>query len=127
MTSYWSKDLRTMTRDELYSHREECYERAASIDSEMQRRDALPFVWENEVEIVKQIRSISATTTEPSSEMEDWVEPRSILDSYIRGDKVRHSGSSWVAVGPGAIYTQPGVNDVIKGECWEKLDDQLEA
>lgn len=120
---FWSKDLKTMTEENLRIHRDECYRRASQIDSEFRRRAALPYIWENETQTVKQIRlAMGKPTPGEDGNPPAWKKPETILDSYISGDKVTHNGFEWDAVGNGAIYHEPGVTDPVMGERWDKVE-----
>ena len=119
----WSKDLKTMTDENLRIHRDECYRRASEIDREFSRRAALPYVWENETQTIRQIRlAMNKPAPGEDGNPPEWKKPTTILDAHIQGDKVTHNGFTWVAVGSGAIFHEPGVTDPVMGDRWDKVD-----
>lgn len=117
-----NSDVTRLTDAELDALRDACYAKVNAIAEEHLRRDALPFVWSNEVRLVRGIRAalkkpdpVGAEGTPP-----EFAEPASAVDAYIPGDKVTVDGRVFVAVGPGAVASAPGVKDPIRGELWRE-------
>lgn len=120
-----NSDVTRLTDAELDALRDACYAKVNAIAEEHLRRDALPFVWSNEVRLVRGIRAalkkpdpVGAEGTPPV-----FAEPASAVDAYIPGDKVTVDGRVFVAVGPGAVVSAPGVKDPIRGELWREGAD----
>lgn len=110
-------DVTTLTSQQLEELRQACWEKDAEVSHEQKRRDALPFVWEAEVTSVKTLRQVTSKTPTPGAA---YATPTSLLDAYIAGDTVTHGGKTWLAVGQGAIFTNPGEADPLQGEVWQE-------
>lgn len=122
MTStFWDSDLKTLTEEDLRTHRDQCYRRASEVDTEFRRRAALPFIWASETAMVKQVRAaMSLPTPGADGEPPAWKQPTTIVDAYIAGDRVTHESATWVATGDGAIMHTPGEPDPVMGQRWEQ-------
>lgn len=118
-------NVKTLTEDELEELYMQLIERQNDIHTERQRRNALPFIWESEVETVKMLRQVLGKSEQVGSPEEpvEFVTPTSPMDAYIAGDHVLQNGKHFVAKGRGAIYSEPGKDDLLRGELWEEFYD----
>ncbi|WP_151530519.1 MULTISPECIES: hypothetical protein [Corynebacterium] len=105
------RDLRVMTMDELYQLR-------SSIDTELRRREAQPFIDEGRQELVDELwaahpdlRPEYATSwADTGTGAPAWVKPRSAPQGYPVGAVVSHNGRDWVSQ-HGLNTTEPGTGD----------------
>ncbi|WP_288750572.1 hypothetical protein [uncultured Corynebacterium sp.] len=111
----WNIALENLTDTQLEEHQLQCWDRSNNIDQERQRRRALPYVWENETQIVKSLRA--ALNNAPKAGA-PWKQPENITGAYIDGDIVTHEKKTWKATGDGAIMFAPTEVHPIMGQRW---------
>lgn len=119
-------DPKTCTEAELNSLYQELLNKEMLVVEERKRREALPFVWASELEIIKSLRG--ASNYQPSGSTV-YAKPANIITAYIAGDEVTYKGKAYRAVADGAIYTAPGEVDPARGDCWHaiELNEDAEA
>lgn len=122
-------NVKTLTEEELDELYMQLLERQDDVHNERQRRNALPFIWDSEVESVKTLRQILGKPEQAGSPDEpiEFVKPSSLMDAYDMDDHVLQNGKHFVAIGRGAIYLEPGVNDPIQGIVWNEFVKDEEA
>lgn len=106
-------DLKTYTMDELRDFQNLCWSYPNTIEEEINRRTALPWVWMNEEKIVRNIRESLGKPKVRKGE--GWAKPMNILEAYIEPDEVTYNGQEYVANGRGAINIPPEQVDPIQG------------
>lgn len=112
-------DLALLTDEELTQLQQACWKKGDDVNTERNRRQALPFVWANEETTVKAIRAaLQKPATRGEEKPETWKAPTSPLDTWIAGDRVTHKQKIWVATGKGMIATEPSRTDPIQGPVW---------
>lgn len=112
-------DLTLLTNEELDQLQKACWKKGDDVNTERNRRQALPFVWANEEQTVKAIRAaLSKPATRGTEKPEAWKVPTSPLDTWIAGDRVTHKDRTWTATGKGMISAEPSKPDPIQGEVW---------
>lgn len=118
-------DVKTLTEEQLDTLYMDLVNRQQAVLDERNRRDALPFVWESDAAAIASIRKAmgkpeqAGTAEEPAT----WAAPTSPMDAYIEGDYVTHNSVTWLVVGRGAIYIEPGVDDPIQGAVWQQWQE----
>lgn len=117
---FWNKTLDQLTDIQLDEHQRQCWDRSNDIEAERQRRQALPYVWDNETKIVTTLRATLNNAPKPGAA---WKQPENITGAYIEGDEVTHEGKQWQATGLGAIMFAPGTTHPIMGERWQQTGD----
>lgn len=117
----WNIALDNLTDSQLEEHQRQCWERSNAIDAERTRRQALPYVWANETQIVKSLRAALNNAPEAGAA---WKQPENITDAYIDGDIVTHEEKTWQATGDGAIMFAPSTVHPIMGQRWIPAPDQ---
>lgn len=112
-------DLTLLTDEELTQLQQACWKKGDDVNTERNRRQALPFVWANEETTVKAIRAaLSKPATRGEEKPETWKAPTSPLDTWIAGDRVAHKDKTWTATGKGMINAEPSKPDPIQGIVW---------
>lgn len=129
MTIALDADVKTLTEEELDKLYMNLVDRQDDVLTERRRREALPFVWESDAAAIASIRKALGKPEQvgTAEEPDTWAEPTSPMDAYIAGDYVTHDGSTWQAIGRGGIYAEPGVDDPIQGEVWQKQDSDSDS
>lgn len=117
---FWGLGLEELTDPQLEEHQLQCWERSNAIDAERSRRAALPYVWANETQIVKSLRSALGNAPESGAQ---WKQPENITGAYIVGDTVAFEEKRWRAVGDGAIMFAPTEVHPIMGKRWVVLEE----
>lgn len=122
MTIALDANVKTLTEDQLDDLYMALVTRQEDVLTERRRRDALPFVWESDVAAVAAIRKALGKSENVGTvdAPETWKAPTSAMDAYIAGDYVTTGSKTYLAVGNGAIYAEPGVDDPIQGAVWEE-------
>lgn len=114
-------DLTTITTEQLETHQRRLWDRSTACDRERERRQALPYVWANETQIVKSLRAALNNTPEAGA---PWKQPENITGAYIDGDIVTYEKKTWQATGDGAIMFAPSTAHPIMGQRWIPATDQ---
>ena len=119
-------NVKTLTEEQLDELYTQLLARQDDVHNERQRRTALPFIWDSEKETVKALRQILGKPESAGSPEEpiEFVKPTSAMDAYIMDDHVLQNGKHFMAVGRGAIYVEPGVNDPIQGLVWMEFTEE---
>lgn len=113
--------LTELTEKQLSEHYSQLLARESEVIDEQNRRRALPFIWQNESQIVQGLRAAGISATpEPGDE---FVKPTSIVTAYIAGDTVEYDGKLYEAHGAGAILHEPGVENPVMGHRWAEVTD----
>lgn len=120
MNFAFDTELNTLNNEQLQEYLQACWDKAAEISQEQERRHALPWVWASETQIVRSLRTALGTTPKPGAA---WAEPSNVTEAYLDGDTVTHDGFTWVATGEGAIMHAPGIEDPVMGVRWQKSED----
>lgn len=117
----YNTPLTQLTSEELSTHYSQLLDRESKVIDEQNRRRALPFIWQNESQIVQGLRAAGISATpEPGDE---YVKPTSIVTAYIAGDVVTYNGKLYEAHGEGAILHEPGVENPVMGHRWTEVTD----
>lgn len=113
--------LTELTEQQLNAHYSQLLERESAVIDEQNRRRALPFIWQNETQIVQGLRAAGISATPERGD--EFVKPTSIVTAYIAGDVVAYGDSFYEAHGEGAIMHAPGVEDPVMGSRWNEVTD----
>ena len=117
----YNTPLTELTEQQLSEHYSQLLTRESEVIDEQNRRRALPFIWQNETQIVEGLRAAGISATpEPGDE---YVKPTSIVTAYIAGDVVTYNGKLYQAYGAGAIMHEPGVENPVMGHRWTEVTD----
>ena len=119
----WSIALENLTDSQLEEHQRQCWDRSNNIDQERQRRQALPYVWASETQIIQSLRTALGNAPEAGA---PWKQPENITGAYIDGDIVTHEEKKWQATGDGAIMFAPQTVHPIMGQRWIPVTGQDE-
>lgn len=111
-----------MTEQQLNEHYSQLLARESDVIDEQNRRRALPFIWQNETQIVQGLRAAGISAIpEPR---DPFVKPTSIVTAYIAGDVVEYEGVYFQAFGEGAILHEPEKEDPIMGNRWNEVSGE---
>lgn len=113
--------LTELTEKQLNDHYSQLLARESAVIDEQNRRRALPFIWQNESQIVQSLRAAGISATPDKGE--DYIKPTSIVTAYIAGDEVVYEDTLYEAHGEGAIMHEPGVENPIMGHRWNEVTD----
>lgn len=117
----YNTPLTQLTEQQLSEHYSQLLARESDVIDEQNRRRALPFIWQNETQIVQGLRAAGISATpEPG---DDFVKPTSIVTAYLAGDFVAYEDKLYEAHGEGAIMHAPGVEDPVMGFRWNEVTD----
>lgn len=115
----YNTPLTQLTEQQLQEHYSQLLERESAVIEEQNRRRALPFIWQNETQIVQGLRAAGISATpEPG---DPFVKPTSIVTAYIAGDEVEYNEAYYRAHDAGAIMHAPGEEDPVMGHRWDEV------
>lgn len=115
----YNTPLTQLTEQQLQEHYSQLLARESEVINEQNRRRALPFIWQNETQIVQGLRAAGISATpEPG---DPYVKPTSIVTAYIAGDTVEYDGRHFEAHSEGAILHAPETEDPIMGNRWDEV------
>lgn len=117
----YTTPLTELTDAELQQHYSQLLDRESAVIDEQNRRRALPYIWKNEAEIVRNLR---AAGVGPVREPKDpFTQPTNITEAYLAGDVVTYEDVVYEAKGDGAIMHAPTVIHPIMGDRWDEVVD----
>lgn len=115
----YNTPLTQLTEAQLSEHYSQLLARESDVIDEQNRRRALPYIWQNETQIVQGLRAAGISATpEPR---DPYVKPTSIVTAYIANDVVEYDGRYFEAFGEGAILHEPETEDPIMGFRWNEV------
>ncbi|MDK6565905.1 hypothetical protein QP222_05710 [Corynebacterium pyruviciproducens] len=123
MQKFTPQDLTQYTYAELDEYEKQLNNELQEIWKERDRRRALPFIQARETQLVKDLRAALGKPAHVGVDDQPpaWKKPTSVIDAFIKGDRVEHKKSIWAATGDGIIRAEPGVTDPVSGDVWEKF------
>lgn len=117
----YNTPLTELTEQQLSEHYSQLLARESEVIDEQNRRRALPFIWQNETQIVQGLRAAGISATPGKGD--EFVKPTSIVTAYIAGDVVTYGDTLYEAHGEGAIMHEPGVENPVMGYRWNEVTD----
>lgn len=117
----YNTPLTELTEHQLSEHYSQLLARESAVIDEQNRRRALPFIWQNETQIVQSLRAAGISATPEKGD--EYVKPTSVVTAYIADDVVAFGDTFYEAHGEGAIMHAPGVEDPVMGRRWNEVTD----